>query len=290
MRKFFWMLFIPVLFLTGCHDAETAPVSGKLEVIREQASETEQETETQPLSIAERADLFRDAEHQHIYDECHALTETETELHNNYLEWIASSRLANAFVVITDALNGSSPEQFAEAYYQTVSDPAIPDGFLVLINNDTNRDVIYTAGRYRAAMPQTEIAVTLSGATYQLIEGNYADALNQILPLSEKLPAYVLDRTGTLTESELLEFSAKIQSLQEEKEIQCAIVLHPFPEDGEPDAEFYQQHFACDALLMLDPAKKLCRTYGTGNPDSEILKIWESQSLPWAIRFFLEAV
>ena len=197
----------------------------------------------------------------------------------------------NAFVVITDNLNGSSPEQFAESYYQTISDAAVPDGFLVLINNDTNQDIIYTAGRCRSWMTQTEISVVLDGATRDLIEGRFADALNRILPVSEQLPAYVLDRTASLTEAEMQEFSGKIRSVQEDSGTQCAVVLLPFPEDGEPDVTFYQDRMQCDTLLLLDPEKKQCRIIGEASlSEAAVLEVLESQGLPWSVRNFLENI
>ncbi|MBR1530277.1 MAG: TPM domain-containing protein [Oscillospiraceae bacterium] len=294
MQKFLCLFLISAVLMTGCQKQDTVPVSGKLEIIKESAAVTEPEPETEPEthSIEERAEYFSVPEHPYLFDECGGLSEKEAELHNAYLEWLSVSRLMNAFVVITDHLNGSSPEQFAAEYYKTVADPELPDGFLVLINNDTNRDYIFTAGTCSTYLPQTQAAVLLSGATYDLIEADYADALEKILPEFEKIPAYVCDRTGTLTEAELQEFSDKIQTIQKEKELQCAVILLPFPAEGEPDTDFYLKKFSCDAVLLLDPAKKLCRTAGDDLKfqDSEIIQVWEKQSLPWAVRFFLENI
>lgn len=181
MQKIFFLVLLSALFLTGCHKSEPVPVSGQISAVKE--------TETEPLSIEERASLFKTSENQHIYDECAVLTEEEFTLHNDYLEWIASTRLVNAFLVVTDNLNGSTPEQFAVQYYQAVSNAQNPDGFLVLINNDTNQDYIFTSGTCQDYMPQADISVLLSGASRDLIEGNYTDALNRILPLAEQIPA-----------------------------------------------------------------------------------------------------
>lgn len=288
MRNFFWMLCLSAVFLTGCQKAETIAVSKQVSAEKETILETEPEI----LSIEERASLFRTSENQHIYDECSVLTEEEFTLHNDYLEWIASTRLVNAFLVITDNLNGNSPEQFAESYYQTVSDAQNPDGFLVLINNDTNRDYIFTSGRCQHDMPQSEISVLISGATRDLIEGDYTDAFSLILPLSEQIPAYLADRTDTLTEAEIQEFSEKIHSVQEDSGIQCALLLLSFPEADEPDADAYRQQFGCDVLLVIDPVQKKCLISGN-TADSlteEILQIWNEQSLSWAVRYFFETI
>ena len=180
MRKYFWIFFLSAFLLTGCHKSE--PVSGQISAVKETIAETE------PLSIEERASLFRNSENQHIYDECSALTEDSLSLHNAYLEWIASSRLINAFLVITDNLNGLTPEQFAVQYYQAAADAENPDGFLVLLNNDTNQDYIFTSGICQEYMTQEDISVLLSGASRDLIDGNYTDALNRILPLAEQIP------------------------------------------------------------------------------------------------------
>lgn len=284
MRKFFWFMFIPVFFLTGCsHPA--APVSGQADIIRETVSETQPAA----ASVRERAELLTDSANQHIYDEENLLTEQEIQLYTNYLDWIASSRLVNAFVVLTSNLDDNTPEQFAEIYYQSVYDASNPDGFLILINNDTNQDYIYTAGRCQQYLTQPAIDVSLSGATRDLIEGNYADALDRILLLGEKMPAYVIDRTGMLTEAEIQEFSQKIEI---EAEVSCAVILLSLPEGEEPDGEAYQQKCHADILLFVDPEKKSCRIAGNvpEQLESEILQIWEEQSLPWAIRSFIEKI
>ncbi len=286
MRKFFWLFLIPVIFLTGCRrTSEAMPVSENIELIQETAPETA------PLSIAERAELYTIPEMPHIYDECGGLSETERELHNSYLEELACSRFMNTFVVLTDNLNGNTPEQFAQEYYQTIADTDIPDGFLLLINNDTNQDYLYTTGRASRYILQSEAEILLSGATYQLIEGNYSDALSQILPVAEAVPAYLCDWTGTLTEEEIQEFSAQLQAIQSEQNFQCAVLLLPFPDAAELDAEAYLHKFNADAILLFDPIKRMCLTAGaTEIQDSEIIQVLDSQGLYWSIKFFFENI
>ena len=291
MRKFFWLILCIAFLLTGCRKAETVPVSGAVSMIQETAAETITETKAEFIPFAERAEKFRNPEYEHIYDECGALNQEECSLHNSYLEWIASSRLVNAFVVITDNLNDIAPQQFAESYYQEIFDITVSDGFLVLINNDTNQDIIYTAGRCQNWITQTEISIVLNGATRDLIEGRFSDALNRILPVSEQMPAYILDKTAALSEYDMQELSEKIRLVQENSGIQCAVVLLPFPEENEPDVIVYQTGFNCDMLLLLDPETEQCRIIGESPlSESEFLAALENQGLYWAFWNFLEDI
>lgn len=208
MRKFFWIFLFSGLLLTGCHKHETVPVSNTAEIIEpapetapdfiESASETAPESETQPtfISFAERAEFYAVAETPHIYDECGELTAEQAALHNNYLEQLSSTRCLNAFVVITNHINGSTPQHFAQEYYQAVADAVMPDGFLLLINNDTNQDYIFTTGRCSSYIPPSEAELLLSGATSYLIEGNYDEALHQIFSAFETIPVYFTEENS----------------------------------------------------------------------------------------------
>lgn len=261
MRKFLWFLSLPALLFSGCQiQAEALPA---------------------------------ESEYSHIYDECHALTPEDSALYNERLEQISSSRLLNAFVVITDHLEGSPPDQFAQNYYQAVADQSVPDGFLILINNDTNQDYFFTTGRCSFYIPPSEAIVTISGATYSLIEANYPDALDLLLAPPERIPSYILDQTSTLTLPESQEFSDKLQAIYQDKQIRSALLLLPFPDDLETlNAELYRSQFGADSLLLIDPQKKLCSVVGDV-PDfsqEEFFAVWNEQSLAWAIRYFLNSI
>ena len=93
-------------------------------------------------------------------------------------------------MVITDHLDGNSPQQFAQQWYQETADASNPDGLLILLNNDTNQDFVYLTGSCREFITQEQIDTILSGVSYDLINQNYSNAFNTILTLLYELPVY----------------------------------------------------------------------------------------------------
>ncbi len=133
-----------------------------------------------PLPPAERV---QDADAaQHLFDECSVLKETAA------LEETAAA-LAEQYgiriaVVITQELCGLSPDAFAAEYYHALHGNE-NSGFLVLINNETNRDTVYTAGTCAQFVTQPEIALAIAQATPFLAEGEYDTAVKRLLQLGE---------------------------------------------------------------------------------------------------------
>lgn len=196
MRKFFCFLVIPALLLSGCQkkeeQEETIPVANDIEII--EAPETMPEMETIPeietISIQERVSAFSDSETPLIYDDCHALTPDEALQFQEKFEELASDYEINLLLVITDHLDGNSPQQFAQQWYQETAELFNPNGFLILLNNDTNQDFIYLTGSCQEFITQEQIDTVLSGASYDLINQNYSGALSSILTLLYELPVY----------------------------------------------------------------------------------------------------
>ena len=192
MRKFFCISAVLAILLTGCHKKAEEPVAvvdpeilNAPETMPEFQTETESLRETVP--IAERASVLVNSETLHILDECQVLPEDAFQAYNDYLNDFSDSCEVNAFLVITEHLDGYTPQQFAESFYRSVSNAEYPDGILFLINNDTNQDYVFTAGRCCQAVSQEQINTVLSGATYDLINQNYTGALNQILSLCQNI-------------------------------------------------------------------------------------------------------
>lgn len=188
MHKIFCMLAM-LLCLTGCSNKEDAlPVSEQVEVVKEIQTETQVPT----ISVAERAELLR-AENLYIHDEDALLSETEFELYNGYLDSLQESHGINAVVVITSHLDGNAPADFAKAYYQALFGDTETNGFLLLINNDSNQDVYYLSGTCRQDISDEEIHALLVKATPCLVEERYADALEILLSFRETLPLHETD-------------------------------------------------------------------------------------------------
>jgi uncharacterized membrane protein YgcG len=198
MRKFFCIFLIFAACFTGCHktneESETIPVANDAgimdapETMPDLQTSSEPEMQTETLSIAERVSCLNSISNQHICDECHVLSEEEFQNQNEILEEFASSRNLNVFLVITDHLDGNTPQQFAETCYQAAVEEEYSGGMLILLNNDTNQDYIYLTGSCPAYITQVQIDAVLSGASYDLINQNYINALNLIYTLFDEIP------------------------------------------------------------------------------------------------------
>ena len=98
------------------------------------------------------------------------------------LQELADSKEICTALVITDSLAGNTPECFAEKYYMALFG-ATEDGFLLLINNDTGKDLYYFAGNITV----TDMDMRLAKASKSLAEGDLAPAVEILLPAQEDL-------------------------------------------------------------------------------------------------------
>ncbi len=203
MKRVILVSAVIALFLTGCGSkAKRQDIA-----LPDNAAEATVPAETEtapPRPIAERAAELQSAGDTHIFDEQGVLSDEEKEQYNNYLEWLANIRQIKTAAVITNQLGGETPEQFSAEYYHTLFGTA-PNGFLLLINNDTNRDYVYCEGACKTYI-SSDLAI--AKATPYLIEQKYADALEILLPVGEMVPDRVMDRCGALTPEQTEELRA----------------------------------------------------------------------------------
>ena len=218
-----------LLLLTGCGSrSKTVPTSATEPTTEELVTVTEAAT-APPRPIAERAASLQAAGDTYIFDEQGVLTDEEKQQYNDYLGWLCSSRQIKAAAVITDALGGTSPEEFAKRYYETLFGTHEP-GFLVLVNNDTNKDYIYCAGSCAAYLGDT--APAIARATPFLVEKNYADALEILLPVGEQLSDRIFDRCGALTAEQSR--TLDVLSAASEQRI-CVLLINALPGEEPPE-------------------------------------------------------
>lgn len=234
MRKLL-LLCLVLLCLTGCSktDSSSVPEETQPETAAEEtAGETEAPTETTPVrDIAQRAASLRKAGDTHVFDECGALDGETVKTYNDYLGWLAETRLLCTTVVLTDDLNGSSPEAFAQTYYQTLWGTGT-SGFLVLINNDTGQDCIYREGVVASYVDDAAVSLAVAQASPALVEGRYADALEILLPLGERIPERILERSGTLSPEQVQALTAKADALPKKYCVYFAASI-PAPAEAE---------------------------------------------------------
>ncbi len=235
MRKLL-LLCLALLCLTGCSktDSSSVPEETQPETAAETAGETEAPTETEPApvrDIAARAASLRKAGDTYVFDECGVLDGETVKTYNNYLGWLAETRLLCTTVVLTDDLNGSSPEAFAQTYYQTLWGTGT-SGFLVLINNDTGQDCIYREGVVSSYVDDAAVSLAIAQASPALVEGRYADALEIFLPLGERIPDRILERSGTLSPEQVQALTTKADALPKKYCVYFAASI-PAPAEAE---------------------------------------------------------
>ena len=203
------------LVLTGCGKAKHIDPQTSLPDNAAEATVPAEDT-TAARPVSERAETLREAGDTYVFDELGVLTEEERGKFDKYLAWLSDQRQMNAAAVITDSLGGETPEAFARDYYRTLFD-ADSTGFLLLINNDSGKDIVYCEGACKQFLADPSLQI--SQATPLLVEGNYADALEILLPVGEVMPDRVLDRADALSDEQILALCEHANSLSEHRTV-----------------------------------------------------------------------
>lgn len=195
-KRTFTAALLLALCVTGCGSQKQQDLKPDVLLPDNAAEATVPEDASPSRSIAERAKSMQEAGETHLFDEQGVLTEEEAAQYNQYLGWVSDIRQIRSAAVITDALDGQTPEGFAQSYYRALFGEGT-SGFLVLVNNDSGKDYIYCEGVCTVYLADTSMQI--AKATPLLVEGRYAEALEILLPVGELVPDRVLDRADVLT-------------------------------------------------------------------------------------------
>ncbi len=182
MRRSLAVTVLGMLLLTAC--GIPLPTHSEPDVTNASASAEPTETGAPETESTAAAPIPLSAEN-HVLDECGVLDTEALAHYNEYLTNLANSRQICTAAVITNSLDGQTPEQAAAAYYQEAFGTDT-SGFLLLINNDTSEDVYHLEGVCAEYMTGT--ALPLAQATPYLVEGDYPAALDILLALGECVP------------------------------------------------------------------------------------------------------
>lgn len=144
-----------------------------------------------------------------VFDDAGVLSANELKNLNTYTAWLAKTFKINAAVVITDNIGDKEPDKYAEEYY---SDLYSGDGFLFLLNNDTNTDYIYRKGFPSKFITDDDIEMLFSEISPLLVKEDYISAVKYVLETAEKkLPEYFTDKSGILSKEEISELNEKLK-------------------------------------------------------------------------------
>ena len=195
-----------VLFMTACSSSvhepdtveETAPPAAT-QPAAAQADTAAPEDMEAPDAVQQPAET--DGE-MRIFDEAGVLDGETMRRHNDSLCRLAQMRCIECGICITASLEGQSPESYAAGRYREAFGEGT-DGFLILVNNDTGQDVIYTEGACSICLGASQRQAAVMRATPLLVGEQYDAALDVLESVGELIPAAVLDRAGVFTAEQM---------------------------------------------------------------------------------------
>ncbi len=213
-------------------------------------------------------------EFPHIFDEAGILSPQDAGAVSQIVDSLSAQYQLHAAVVLTKDLGGRKPAKFAAEYYETLYGRG-STGFLVLINNDTGEDRIFTSGACSLYLSEQDISIAIAQATPMLVEGKYRPAMERLLELGKCMPELIYDSAGILSREQFDGFLATAQAAADETKKRYSVLLI---EDAEMDeAEDALQRYAddrrgeiqADGLLVVDVRAGKCGV--SGFPDNAAL-------------------
>lgn len=206
MKKIFSALGFCTIFtgiLCGCagkNKTSSVIPDSTLDSSPEMQTESIVEIPTVPQRIVETA------EGTYVYDKAQLLSSEDFKACNDYAGWLYNEYLINAAVVTASDLGGKSPYDYAaEAYNEIYQGRG--SGLLLLINNDTNNDLLYKTGCCLASIKQTDENTAFFWATRELINGDYKSAILRLMQLGESCSSFIIDNAEVFSEEQLSELS-----------------------------------------------------------------------------------
>lgn len=201
MNKFsliFLAILAAVVMLAGCSSDDksgSASESSSKSPASEASVEASSVSETEPVTLPHD---ITPAEGTYIYDNAGVMDEAAFSECNDYAEWLYENYLINTAVVTIDDLGGLSAEEYAANAYQEIYGGA-GSGLLLLVNNDTNKDILYKTGRCLTSIDENAEKQALYWATQDIVSGDYKSAVLRLMQLGELCPQYVFDNAGVFT-------------------------------------------------------------------------------------------
>lgn len=202
MKKIFIMLFLSGALLAGCSvkrsgRTEKSNIPTVSDASASTESAAEEATENKPV---ER--VLEPAEGTYVYDKAKLLDAETIAACNDYTEWLYKNYLINAAVVTADKLGGRSPEEFAsEAYNEIYAGKG--SGLLLLINNDTNQDILLKTGSCQSNISEEAEKDAFYWSTKDIVAGDHKTAILRLLQLGEKCPGHVFDNAGVFSSEQI---------------------------------------------------------------------------------------
>ncbi len=238
------------LCLTGCSDkgdgtrSDELPENSVAKVVS--APSWEQELEERDRSIK--------TDGKFVYDDDVILTTAEYDSLNSYTAWFSKTFKMSAAVVLTNDIGDDSPDSYAENFYK---ENLSGDGILILLNNDTNEDVVLRKGLPSKYISDSRVQMLLSEVSPMLALGDYLSAAETILEDAElSIPEYFTDRSESLEPDDVREYDYMLKEASSDGKLSIYYVLGTGSEKMEDFAKKrFDTFFDADsdtAFLVID--------------------------------------
>lgn len=203
-----------------------------------------------------------------VFDDAGVLSANELKNLNTYTAWLAKTFKINAAVVITGNIGDKEPDKYAEEYY---SDLYSGDGFLFLLNNDTNTDYIYRKGFPSKFITDDDIEMLFSEISPLLVKEDYISAVKYVLETAEKkLPEYFTDKSGILSKEEISELNEKLKETAGENGLNVYLVNDIGEQSieeysNEKFIDYYAESSDSNAMFVINTANGDCFVCTSGS-------------------------
>lgn len=203
-----------------------------------------------------------------VFDDAGVLSANELKNLNTYTAWLAKTFKINAAVVITDNIGDKEPDKYAEEYYSGLYSG---DGFLFLLNNDTNTDYIYRKGFPSKFITDDDIEMLFSEISPLLVKEDYISAVKYVLETAEKkLPEYFTDKSGILSKEEISELNEKLKETAGENGLNVYLVNDIGEQSieeysNEKFIDYYAESSDSNAMFVINTANGDCFVCTSGS-------------------------
>ena len=186
MKKICLTIILAALTLCGCSDdMEKSMPESQTETVTEAISDVQEPATQPPTKAAQRVSPQSGV---YVYDFTGLISGEEIAQCNEYAAQLNSEYGINAGVVFAENLGGASPYDYAEACYKDIFGTA-SNGMLVLINNDSDKDVVYKIGVCYDYIDERTESEAFYYATKAIVAGDYSGAAMKLLELGTNCPA-----------------------------------------------------------------------------------------------------
>ena len=218
-KSFIAFMLMMMLGMTACSDKSIGKADDELtadSVSKEIVTpEWEEELENRDRSIETNGKF--------VYDDDVILTSAEYDSLNSYTAWFSKTFKMSAAVVLTGDIGDATPDEYAESFYK---ENLSGDGMLILLNNDTNEDVILRKGLPSKYISDQEIQMLLAEISPMLALGDYVSAAETVFESAElSLPEYFTDRAGTLEPDAVKGYDAALKEASQNGKLSIYYVL-----------------------------------------------------------------